>query len=281
MNAFLKRLVLSVIALPAVYVLSVVVTGYNHLGMAILVAAVMAGGAAETGALLRGAGVPASRILVPLAAATIPLAAYLELAGLLPHDAFVLWLALLLAAVFVHSVGAAERRPVAVGLPRIAGLTVQLFYPAFFGSFIMRMSGLDHAGLRYLLFFCLVFGNDTAAYLAGRAVSPRTALGLKASPAKTGAGFAAGFSVAVGVALTFRAIAPEAFPYPYWLMATVGGIVALTTFAGDLAESAMKRSAGVKDSGAIMLGRGGILDSVDSLVMSAPVYYLLFCLLGG
>jgi len=220
-------------------------------------------------------------VLVPLAAATIPLAAYCESAGLLPREAFVLWLAFLLAAVLAHSVVAAERHPVARGLPRIAGLAVQLIYPAFFGSFITRIAGLERAGMLYLLFFCLVFGNDTAAYLAGRAVSPRTALGLKASPAKTAVGFAAGFAVAVGTAAAFRAIAPAAFPYPFWIMCAVGGVVALTTFVGDLAESAMKRSAGVKDSGAIMFGRGGILDSVDSLVMSAPLYYLLFRLLGG
>lgn len=280
MNPFAARLLLSAVALPTVYVLCAVLTGYHHLAMAVAVAITMAGGAAETGSLLRGAGVPSSRVALPLAAATIPVVAYLEVAGLLPAEASPLWISLLLAAVLAHSVAAAERRPPAAGLPRIAGYATELLYPALLGSYVTRIAGLHRPDLRYLLFFCLVFGNDISAYLAGRAAGGRTALGLKASPAKTAVGFAAGFTMAVGMAALFRALAPEAFPYPYWLMCGVGAVVAMATFVGDLAESALKRSAGVKDSGSIMLGRGGILDSVDSLVMSAPVYYLLFRLLG-
>jgi len=51
-------------------------------------------------------------------------------------------------------------------------------------------------------------------------------------------------------------------------------VLGLTTIAGDLFESSLKRSAGVKDSGAMIPGRGGVLDSIDSLLFSAPVFYL-------
>jgi phosphatidate cytidylyltransferase len=281
MVAFVKRLILTAVALPAVYLLSAVLTGYHHLAMAIVVAVVMGGGAAETGALLRGAGQAASRVLLPVLSATVPLVTYLEIAGVLPAEATLLWLALLEATILVHAIIAAERQPLAAGLPRIAALSAELLYPALLGSFIVRIAALDGASMRYVLFFCAVFGNDMSAYLAGRAVSPRTALGLKASPGKTGVGFATGLVVAVSVSVGFAAVFPQDFPYPLWLMGLVGFLMAMATFAGDLAESAIKRSAGVKDSGAIMLGRGGILDSVDSLVMTAPVYYLVFRILGS
>jgi phosphatidate cytidylyltransferase len=281
MSPFVKRLILSVIALPAVYALSAVLTGYHHLAMAIAVAAVMAGGSAETGALLLRAGLPASRIIVPVAAATIPFCAYLTGAGILPGEAELLWVGLLLAAVFVQPVLAGGKRPVTESLRAIGSHAVQLLYPAFFGSFIVSVAVLDGAASRYVLFFCLVFGNDISAYLAGRAAGPGTALGIKASPAKTAVGFATGFAAAVGFAALARGLFPQEFPYPWWAMCMVGGLTALATFAGDLAESALKRAAGVKDSGSIMLGRGGILDSVDSLVMSAPLYYLLFRALGS
>ncbi|MCI7397280.1 MAG: phosphatidate cytidylyltransferase, partial [Spirochaetia bacterium] len=63
---------------------------------------------------------------------------------------------------------------------------------------------------------------------------------------------------------------------------TVTGIlIAFSSIVGDLAESVFKRSADVKDSGHIIPGRGGVLDSIDSIVMSAPVFYLLFSIFFG
>ena len=55
--------------------------------------------------------------------------------------------------------------------------------------------------------------------------------------------------------------------------------IATAAIAGDLIESVFKRSADVKDSGTVILGRGGILDSMDSILAAAPVYYILVCVL--
>ncbi len=60
----------------------------------------------------------------------------------------------------------------------------------------------------------------------------------------------------------------------------MGVVVGLTVMLGDLLESGLKRSAGVKDSGIVIPGRGGILDSVDSMVLSAPLFYYAFVLAG-
>jgi phosphatidate cytidylyltransferase len=277
---FLKRLLLTLVALPTVYVLSNVLTGYTHLAMAIVVSLVMAGGAAETGALLGRAGLPRSRFAIPVLAGTLPAVTYCEMAAILPQPATLVWVTLLGSGILVEAVAAGERVSLREGLPRVSVRILQLVYPALLGSFIVRIAGLREPGADYVLFFALVFGNDMAAYVAGRLLG-RTTLHLKVSPGKTGAGYAGGLVVSVAVSLLLRFFFPEVFPYPPVVMGLLGGVTALATFAGDLAESALKRSADVKDSGLIMLGRGGILDSVDSVVMSAPVFYLFLGYLGG
>jgi phosphatidate cytidylyltransferase len=73
---------------------------------------------------------------------------------------------------------------------------------------------------------------------------------------------------------------PEAFTSPVISSIPAGAILGFCAGAaaslGDLGESAIKRSAGVKDSGSLILGRGGALDSIDSLLLAAPVYYILY-----
>jgi phosphatidate cytidylyltransferase len=62
---------------------------------------------------------------------------------------------------------------------------------------------------------------------------------------------------------------------PWWFLALVGAVVDVAGVLGDLAESLLKRAFGVKDSGTIMPGHGGILDRIDSVLFAAPVLYLL------
>jgi phosphatidate cytidylyltransferase len=281
MAPFLKRLILTAVALPLVYCLSAVITGGTHLAMAVAVTLVMAAGAAETGGLLRAAGLPTSPAILPLAAATIPAAVYLETSRIVPPGASLLWITLLAGGILAHGAMAGQTRPLQEGLPRVGGYLTQLLYPALFGSYIVRIATLDRPSEHYVLFFLTVFCNDISAYLAGRLAGGRTAVNLKVSPGKTVVGYITGSVFSMAVPALSALLLPAVFRHPWWIMALVGAATATTTFLGDLAESALKRSASVKDSGLVMLGRGGILDSVDSLVMSAPVFYLLMVVLGG
>jgi phosphatidate cytidylyltransferase len=96
------------------------------------------------------------------------------------------------------------------------------------------------------------------------------------------AGFIGGFvaSILVGVGATY--FAPETFrsrlegPFAGIILGFVSGLAATL---GDLGESAIKRSANVKDSGTVIPGRGGALDTIDSIALAAPVYYGLYRLL--
>jgi phosphatidate cytidylyltransferase len=123
-----------------------------------------------------------------------------------------------------------------------------------------------------LLLFVIVWVGDSAAYYGGRAFG-RHPLAPKISPKKTVEGAIAGLmgSIVAG------AIAGVVFLGEPWLsIVVISGVTGVVGQIGDLAESALKRSAGVKDSSSILPGHGGILDRLDSLFFAAPVFFWLF-----
>lgn len=123
---------------------------------------------------------------------------------------------------------------------------------------------------RFIGFMLLLWTSDTGAYLVGRAIG-RTPLMLLVSPKKTVEGLAG------GVLLTMAAGWALARAWP--LMTTAqwmacAALVAIMATLGDLVESAFKRAAGVKDSGHVLPGHGGILDRFDGFLLAAPAMLL-------
>jgi phosphatidate cytidylyltransferase len=122
-----------------------------------------------------------------------------------------------------------------------------------------------------LTVFAIVWAGDTGAFYGGRTFG-RHALLPVVSPKKTVEGAIAGWIASV-IAGTVVGLWRLGLP---WLnLAVFSGIVAIAGQIGDLAESALKRSAGVKDSSSILPGHGGILDRLDSLLFAVPVFYWL------
>ena len=119
---------------------------------------------------------------------------------------------------------------------------------------------------------------DIGAYFTGMSIGRHKMIPWL-SPKKTWEGLAGGivFASAVGAALAHFSVnlASEADRYPWWVGAVLGALVAVIGQAGDLAESAFKRDAGVKDSGSILPGMGGVLDVLDSPLLAGPVVYWL------
>ncbi len=128
-------------------------------------------------------------------------------------------------------------------------------------------------GLWWLLLAILaVYAADTAAYFVGRLIGSRR-MAPNISPGKTWEGAAGGLVGAVIVALALGTVSPLSLEV--WQAAVTGVILGVVSPAGDLMESKVKRWAGVKDSGSIFPGHGGMLDRLDSLLPSFIVVYVM------
>ncbi|EEG42894.1 phosphatidate cytidylyltransferase [Flavobacteria bacterium MS024-3C] len=119
--------------------------------------------------------------------------------------------------------------------------------------------------------FLIIWMNDSFAYLIGKQFG-KNKLYPSVSPKKTVEGAIGGLVFGLLAAVLIAQIDPLLSLYQWLLLATV---VVITGNLGDLLESKFKRVAGVKDSGAILPGHGGMLDRLDSLIFAAPFAYLL------
>ncbi len=135
---------------------------------------------------------------------------------------------------------------------------------------------LEHGGALVLAVLLATFLGDTAAHILG-SLYGRTPLAPTISPAKTVEGLVAG--IAVGT-LSVIVLAVVAEPWlEVWEAAVLGLGVSAAAPVGDLWESAVKREAGVKDSGALLGAHGGVLDRVDALLFTVPLGYYLATIL--
>jgi phosphatidate cytidylyltransferase len=147
----------------------------------------------------------------------------------------------------------------------------------------IRMALLPYSDMVMLMFLIIVIANDSAAWAAGMIFGAGNRGIIFASPNKSIAGFVGGFSASLLAGMGAVLFIPGVFTSPRLPSLLAGAILGFLSAAaaslGDLGESVLKRSSQVKDSGTLIPGRGGILDSVDSIALSAPVYYISLWLL--
>ncbi len=156
-------------------------------------------------------------------------------------------------------------------MPWIGGV---ILIPAWRALELIRV---DHGIEALLLLLLLIWMADIGAYLVGvrwgrRRLAPRV------SPGKSIEGVVGGMGAAL-MLLLGMAFFGLLSPHPLWLILLGGGVVVIFSVVGDLVESAYKREAGMKDSGQLIPGHGGLLDRVDSLTAAAPLFLLLLLLL--
>jgi phosphatidate cytidylyltransferase len=156
-------------------------------------------------------------------------------------------------------------------LRRVAVMTLPMLYLALpIGAMVAIRR--DAGPLVLLLLVATTVVSDTAQYYGGRMLGRRR-LAPSISPKKTVEGAVSGFLVG---ALVLPVAGAWVWPAaPPWLLWVSGLVLVGLGIVGDLFESLLKRSVGVKDSSALIPGHGGILDRVDSLLFAAPFYYAL------
>lgn len=157
-------------------------------------------------------------------------------------------------------------------LPALSVSAAGLIFIVLPFSAVVRLHGAGTIGPQLLLFtVALVWVGDSAAYFVGRSIG-RAKMSPQISPNKTWVGAIANVLGALLVAIAFG----------YWNhilpihMLAMGATGSVAGQIGDLFESAWKRSAGVKDSGTILPGHGGMLDRIDALILAAPAVWYYF-----
>ena len=156
----------------------------------------------------------------------------------------------------------------------VSGLLYVSLPMTFLSRIVFSEGNYDYRRIFALLF--LVWASDIGAYAVGRAIGKHK-LALSISPGKTWEGWAGGFVLTLVVGWAIGVMLPD-MPLKHRLVAA--GVVAIFAPLGDLAESMLKRSVGVKDSGSILPGHGGLLDRFDAFLLVLPVLALLQLLVG-
>ncbi|MFC1914306.1 phosphatidate cytidylyltransferase [Chloroflexota bacterium] len=192
-----------------------------------------------------------------------------------PHFDFTFLVPLLLSSAVVLSLLLLVFYPEKEGaFQNWAGTVAGILYVGWLLSFLVALR-LD-AGRNWLLLALFVtFASDTAAFFVGRALGKRR-LAPRISPRKTWEGAVGGVFGAMLVSLLFVLPSPLQLPLGYGQALLLGLLVSVFGQLGDLAESLLKRSSGVKESGSFMPGHGGLLDRMDSVVFAGIVVYYFF-----
>ncbi|MBR4120785.1 MAG: phosphatidate cytidylyltransferase [Spirochaetales bacterium] len=270
------RLITVFVGVPFVLSLIFFVPQLNFIAFSLFVVLMSVLGSFEMSRLLFG-----KNTLISYLAPLLPLIQYLqgifELNGQITDMAFVL----LLLFSFALEIKLGESDDFKSSLERAAKNALLILYPGYFLSFILRLLALDGVNSFVLIsYIILVFGNDISAYVWGRLFGKNNKGIVKVSPKKSVAGFVGSFFSTIGLSFACFALFAEHLPYASIAMRILLGVgVSITANIGDLIESVFKRSAGVKDSGNIFPGRGGALDSLDSEIASAPIFFLIFSMI--
>lgn len=162
------------------------------------------------------------------------------------------------------------------GESKIALMGLFVLLPAWVG--LVQLKYFDESGLLVLAVIALVSAADIGGYFTGRTLG-KTPLAPRLSPKKTREGFYGGLGFCVLVSLVFVPVAADRFRQftatEFVTLLAASAVLAVFSVFGDLLVSMLKRNRGLKDSGKLLPGHGGILDRIDSLTAAMPVFVLV------
>lgn len=281
----ISRLLIFFLGIPLVVFLILYATWRQHLIVNLILVVINLMASLELRDILSKKLQVPSRIQTSVITLILPLAMVLNVSFDLGLQAFILLGLALLSFLFLK--GIFDRNFDGTSIEILASSLIVLVYPGMFSIWIMKIADLPYSQFVFIVFVLSVFANDSLAWAFGMLFGKGNRGIFKVSPNKSLAGFAGGLLAAISISVLAVIILPklgiQAFAnskLPRIPAAIILGLATgLATIAGDLIESAIKRSTEVKDSGTIMQGRGGMLDSIDSLVFAAPVFWILYSVL--
>jgi phosphatidate cytidylyltransferase len=281
MNKLVQRLLVFIIGLPLVVVLVLWLPQKNHIAVNAVVVLLSALGAREFADIFRKKGPGISRLEAGVLGSLIPAAMMAMVSFDFGGQSIPLALVvgaswLLVSGIFTGP----DKFDIIVS--RVGSGFAAMLYPGLFLAWVIRMSLIPRSDMVILIFLLMIIANDSAAWAMGMLFGKNNRGIIPVSPNKSVAGFIGGFAASILVCIGATRFAPETF-HPrfagHFSGLILGSLSGLAGTLGDLGESAMKRSADIKDSGTVIPGRGGVLDTVDSIALAAPVYYGLYRLL--
>ena len=270
------RLITVFLGVPVVLGMIFFVPQYNFIAFSIFLLAMTFIGSLEMSKMLFG-----KVTLIGYLAFILPLVQYLQgIVGFNSQIPDLVYVALLLLS-FMIEIKAGEKDGFKLSLERAGKNALLITYPGYMASFFLKLLAIEGiTSYAVMMFLVLAFGNDIFAYVFGRLFGKNNKGIVKVSPNKSLAGFIGSFFSAIALSFGYYALFKNNLPYISVLYRILLGVgVSISANIGDLIESVFKRSAGVKDSGNIFPGRGGALDSMDSEIASAPLFFLIFKLI--
>jgi phosphatidate cytidylyltransferase len=244
-------------------------------GFVVLLAAALCLGSLELYHALAKHGMRAA--IVPILIGTLAISAGSYIAGLQKPVVFSTTSVLLASLALTVLASLVWRMPQgAPGFVRDASASLMIIgYVPLLGSFAALMLAGDNGASRLVTFILVVVMNDVGGYVAG-VLFGKHPMAPKISPKKSWEGFGGSVLFGVGAGVAMAVLALEV---PFWVGILLGVVLVAVGTVGDLLESMIKRDLGIKDMSSFLPGHGGMMDRLDSLLVAAPVGWLIMYLL--
>lgn len=273
MNNLMKRLLLFFIAIPLLSAIVFFVPYYGQIAVIALIAitGIICGFEMRSMLSKTAKKLPPWTVLIP---GLWPILAWLINMKWIPSISSTLALIVGVIWALLDSVLVSEAE-FDTGIIRMGTRLLMILYPGWFLWWVGRLTWLENSSIILLVFMLTIFLNDSLAWFFGVLFGKHRGV-FRVSPNKSLEGFIGGIFFSVLVILVASYVLPEIFPQAKWQLVLFGLAAGFCVTAGDLVESAIKRTAGVKNSGRIIMGRGGMLDSIDSILFTAPLFVIFF-----
>ncbi len=301
MSNFLSRLILTLVAIPGI-LFALFWPQSSHILLIVLYGTfITVIGSLEFGNLINKKGIKTKGIVLAIYNTSIFLFSYFYVNNFfnirsyrLTLILFFLYLVIGISFIFARDI---FKKDLSLSFEKSAFYILGILYiglPSFLVPFILNIdynpaapvplfyninsSGTLTGSLFGLLLLTEVFVSDIFSYVFGMAFGRNNKINLEASPKKSWAGYIGGYITLFAFITIYYLLMDwglHLITNPWWFYYSLTLITGLIVPVGDLVESVFKRSAQVKDSGSIIMGRGGILDSADTALFYIPVYFII------